>query len=171
MAKVKGLNKVLKQLKKFGVEAEKEIAGATSDAAQEIATNAKILAPKNFGDLSQQIRPQKVDELNYNVVAGASYSAYVEFGTGRKFRAPKELSALASEFKGKGGGFKDGLQSIKDWCKAKGIEESAAYPIFISILNNGTRPQPFLYPSWKKGQKQYVKDLKNLLKLLTAKYN
>lgn len=171
MAKVEGLDKVLKQLKQFGVEADKQIGGTTSDIAKEIVSSAKTLAPKNLGKLSQGIYDKKVDDLNYEIVAGESYSAYVEFGTGKKVSVPQELSSLASKFKGNGGGFAEGLQSIRDWCKSKGIEESAAYPIFMSILRNGTSPQPFLYPAWKKGQKQYVKDLQQLLKGLTAKYN
>jgi hypothetical protein len=32
------------------------------------------------------------------------------------------------------------------------------------------QPQPYLYPAFVKGRKQYLKDLKKLLKDLTKKY-
>lgn len=172
MAKIEGLDKVLKQLSKFGKEANNQIGETTSNNAKEIVANAKSLAPKNFGKLAQGIHDQKVDDLNYEIVAGESYSAYIEFGTGKYVSVPTELSSLASQFKGKGSGtFAEGLQSIKDWCNSKGIEESAAYPIFMSIIRNGIHPQPFLYPAWKQGQEQYVDDLKDDLSELTKKYN
>lgn len=168
---VKGLKEVLQSLKVFGDVATKEIGETTQNVAKEIEADAKKLAPSNLGTLRKTIHNEKVDELNYKVVSPADYSAYVEFGTGKKVSVPSELSELASKFKGKGGGFEKGLQSIKDWCRNKGIDESAAYPIFMSILRNGIRPQPFMYPAWKKGQTQYVIDLKDLLKDLTKKYN
>ena len=43
---------------------------------------------------------------------------------------------------------KQGLEAIKVWCKAKGIPEEAAYPIFAKILGAGINPQPFLYPAY-----------------------
>lgn len=168
---LKGLKEVLKSLDKFGDVAIQEIGETTQNVAKEIEANAKILAPKDKGSLHKTIYNEKVDELNYKVVSPQKYSAYVEFGTGKKVSVPSELSEIASKFKGQGGSFKEGLQSIKDWCRNKGIDESAAYPIFMSILRNGISPQPFMYPSWKKGQTQYVIDLKDLLKDLTKKYN
>jgi len=170
---LKGLDEVLKSLHNFGDEAEKQIAETTFNNAKGIVAAAKSLAPINLGKLAQGIYEEKIDDKNYYIVAGTSYSAYVEFGTGKYVSVPDELKNIASQFKGKGdsGSFAVGLQSIKDWCKNKGIEESAAYPIFMSILRNGIHAQPFLYPAWKKGQIQYVNDLKDDLKELTKKYN
>lgn len=174
-AEIKGLAKVLKSLEKFGDEADKSILLITRSNAKEIESNAKSKAPKNFGKLAQSIDTEQdvsKDNKSYKIVVNAEYGAYVEFGTGTKVQVPNELKDVASKFKGgKGGSFKQGLQSIKDWCKAKGIDENAAYPIFISILRTGIKPQPYLYPAWKIGQKQYLKDLKSELKRLTQKYN
>ncbi len=41
----------------------------------------------------------------------------------------------------------------------------------MSILRKGQEPQPYLYPAFVKGRKQYLKDLKELLKRLTKKYD
>jgi HK97 gp10 family phage protein len=167
---VRGLSKVLKDLDKFGKEADKGIDTITKVKSVDIAADAKALAPKNNGKLAQSIITTKVEKADYKVIVNSSYGAYVEFGTGAKVKVPAELSAMAAQFKGKkAGSFNEGLRAIKDWCRNKGIEESAAYPIFMSILKKGQEPQPFLYPAFVKGRKQYVNDLKHLLETLTKK--
>ena len=37
----------------------------------------------------------------------------------------------------------------------------------MSILKKGIKPQPFMYPAFVKGRKQYIKDLKDLLEDIT----
>ena len=169
---VKNLNKVLKSLKKFGKEADNLIDIYAEDTANQISVDAKLNAPKNLGKLAQSISSaEKVSDLNYKVVVKEDYAPYIEFGTGKKVRVPSEMQELANKVKKRGGTFEQGLESIKDWCKAKGIDVKLAYPIFISILNNGINPQPFLYPAFVKGRKNFIKDLKNVLDDLTKKYN
>ena len=168
---VKGLQKVLKNLHKFGAEAAVEIDKTTFAIANAIERDAKTNVRKNLNNLGKSIHTVALGESDYKVVVGASYGAYVEFGTGIKVQVPTEMQEIASQFKNKkSGSFETGLRSIKDWCKNKGIDESAAYPIFISILNKGMQPKPFLYPAFVKGRKEYKKDLKKLLKILTKKY-
>ena len=58
----------------------------------------------------------------------------------------QKVSYDIEENKGKGN-FEDGLESIKDWCRKKGIDVKLAYVIFVNILNKGIEPQPFLYPA------------------------
>ena len=137
---VKGLKKVLSNLKKFGAEAAVEIDISTMATALDIAKNAKTLAPKDMGKLAQSIYEAKISEADYKVVVGAYYGAYVEFGTGKKVQVPTELKEIAIQFKGAG----------------------------IKQIN--LQPQPFLYPAFVKGRKQYIKDLKKVLKKLTKKY-
>ena len=169
---IKGLTKVLKDLERFGDEAKHKIDNTTFVTSEAIAREAKTLAPKNISSLSLSIASIRVGEADYKVVVGSDYGAYVEFGTGSKVKVPTELQAVASQFKGKKAGtFEQGLRAIKDWCKNKGIPESAAYPIFMSILKKGQEPQPYLYPAFVKGRAQYLKDLKKLLEDLTKKYD
>lgn len=164
---VKGLDSLLKKLNAMGDEVTSEIDAIAEGTASEIALNARLKAPKNFGRLQQSINYSKADELKYVVTVDADYGAYVEFGTGRKVQVPPEFSDMASKFKGKSGSFEEGLKAIGDWAKAKGIPESAVYPIFMSIIKNGIRPQPYLYPAFVKGRAQFIEDLKQLLKRLT----
>lgn len=170
MAKtIKNIDKVLKKFKRFGEDGVKMVKVVTNANADEIVADAKAKAPKNVGKLAQSIHKVKEGEFNQIIRVGLEYGAYVEFGTGKKVSIPSELKDQASKFKGRKGSFKEGLQAIKDWCKSKGIEEKFAYPIFISILENGIQAQPYLYPAYVKGREQYLKDLKDGLKTLVKK--
>jgi HK97 gp10 family phage protein len=161
---------VIDQIKKFGKDAEKIIAAETEAIAIQMVSDAKRLAPKNFGKLAQSISYRKIKEFDYEITINAEYGAYLEFGTGTKVQIPPEFADMAASFKGKGrGSFKDGLESIKLWCRSKGIPEEAAYPIFAKILGAGINPQPFLYPAYVKGKKDYFENLKKALGRLNRK--
>jgi len=166
----KGTDKVIAEIRKFGVEAEKKINQETEAIAFQIESDSKKLAPKNFGKLAQSISKEKINPSNYKITVNEFYGAYMEFGTGAKVNVPAEFADMAASFKGSTGkSFKDGLEAIKIWCRAKGIDEKAAYPIFAKILGAGVNPQPFLYPSWVKGKNDYQNNLKRLLKSLNKK--
>jgi HK97 gp10 family phage protein len=173
---VKGVSEVISELRKIGKDIDKNINATTEEAAFFIEDRAKTLAPKNFGKLaqsistSQPITDRNKSLINRTITVNELYGGYMEFGTGAKVSVPKEFAEMAASFKGqKTGSFKDGLESIKAWCRAKGIDEKAAYPIFAKILGAGLNPKPFLYPAWTEGKKQYLKDLQNLLKTYNKK--
>jgi hypothetical protein len=134
---IKGIDQVVKELRKIGKDIEIEIDIATSDIANQISAEAKKLAPANMGKLRQSIYPAKITESNYKIVASAPYAAYMEFGTGGLINVPVGWEDLAIQFKGKG---------IKQ----------------VNIF-----PRPYLYPSYVKGKKDYLENLKKLL----LKYN
>ena len=172
---IKGKNKLIANFKKFAKEGEEETKKVTEFKALEIEAEAKRLAPVDMGELRQNIvavADRKRKGLKWSIIAFANYAAYVEFGTGKKVTVPDEFKDMAAEFKGKGGGsFEEGLKRIKAWCKRKGIDEDAAYPIFMSLLNVGMEPHPFLYPAFKKGEQTYKKDLEFVFQLLIDKYS
>ena len=167
---IKGLASTIAELKAFGEKAEKLINAETQSIAFQIEADAKKLAPKNFGKLAQSISHLEVKPALYKVTVNELYGAYMEFGTGTKVSVPAEFADMAATFKGKKqGSWKEGLEAIKVWCKAKGIPEEAAYLIFAKILGAGVNPQPFLYPAWTKGRKDYQNNLERLLKSLNKK--
>ena len=167
---IKGLASTIAELRAYGKDIDKMIDAETESIAFQIETDAKKLAPKNFGKLAQSISHAKVKPALYKVTVNELYGAYMEFGTGSKVNVPAEFTDMASSFKGKKQGtFKQGLEAIKVWCKSKGIPEEAAYPIFAKILGAGINPQPFLYPAWVKGKKDYQNNLERLLKSLNKK--
>ena len=144
---IKGLDKLLKDLQALGPDGVSVIEETTELIARDIEVDAKQLAPVNKGQhggtLKQNIKALKVDKLTWKVYANANgtapYSAYMEFGTGGLVDVPAELAEMAIKFKGKG------------------------------IKKIDLRPQPFLYPAFVKGRKNYVKELETELKALTKK--
>lgn len=164
----KGIRETIAKLQGFGKDVEKQINADIEATAIQIEGDAKKLAPKNFGKLAQSISHLKVKNLTWKVTVNEIYGAYMEFGTGTKVKVPAEFAKMAKTFQGKGKGtFKQALEAIKVWCKSKGIDEKAAYPILAKILGAGVNPQPFLYPAFKKGEKDLLKNLETMLK----KYN
>jgi hypothetical protein len=136
MANVKGINTVISDLRRFGKEAEKDIAGVTELTARNIEKYAKQSAPVNFGKLGQSIKAVKIDDFNWSIEAGgviAPYAPFVEFGTGGLVEVPEELKEQAIKFKGKG---------IKK----------------INLM-----PRPYLYPSLLRGRVEYLDKLKKVL--------
>ena len=167
---IKGLASTIAELRAYGKDIDKLINAGAQAIAFQIVTDAKKLAPKNFDKLAQSISHAKVKPALYKVTVNELYGAYMEFGTGSKVNVPAEFADMASSFKGKKQGtFKQGLEAIKVWCKSKGIPEEAAYPIFAKILGAGINPQPFLYPAYIKGKKDYQNNLERLLKSLNKK--
>lgn len=142
-AKLTGTNALLKKFERFGKEGEKEIESLTKIAADEIEAEAKRLAPKDKGaaGLSGNIVAEKINKKSWTVTAYEKYSAFMEFGTGGLVSIPKGWESMAAQFKGKG------------------------------IKKVNLMPQPFLYPAFKKGSREYVKDLKGSLRVLTNKFN
>lgn len=168
--KIIGTSKVIFELraKKKGID--KQIDDITQANAIEMAGDATKRAPEAFGKLKQSISYSKVADLKWKANTNKVYAAYMEFGTGTKVQIPAEFSDMAKSFQSGGkGNFKQALENIKLWCKKKGIDEKAAYPILLSILRVGVNPQPFFYPAWVVTKKRYVKDLENLLKTLNKK--
>ena len=133
---LKGTNEVIANLRKYGKEAEKDIAGVTEMVARNIESYAKSQAPANFGKLGQSIQAKKINEYNWAIEAGgvvAPYAPFVEFGTGGLVNVPDELKDQAIKFKGKG------------------------------IKQVNLRARPYLYPSLLRGRKEYLEKLEKLL--------
>lgn len=142
MAKIKGLDKLFKDLDKFGKDAviivDAEMEAMSSEMVGIAQTNARF----DTGKLKQSIRHEKKKYLFHVVDAGgdlAPYAPYHEFGTGGLVQVPKEFESDAKLAKGKG----------------------------IRLIN--ILPQPFMYPAFKHGQKELPKILKKELDKLAKK--
>jgi|694.fasta_scaffold06677_22 HK97 gp10 family phage protein len=133
---LKGINSVISDIRKYGKEAEKDIAGVTELVARNIEKYAKQTAPANLGKLGQSIQAEKVNDYNWNIEAGgilAPYAPFIEFGTGGLVDVPTELKEVAIKFKGKG------------------------------IKQVNLRARPYLYPALLKGRIEYIDKLKKVL--------
>ncbi len=170
--RVKGQKEVIKALNAFGKEGRKAIGGTVQDTMQTATRNAKRFAPVNNGQLRNGITYKKINTYSAKTVAMEPYSAYVEFGTGRQVSVPAEFRDMAIKFKGGGGGtFEQGLAAIRRWVIRKGIDEKAAFPIFMAILRRGITPNPFMYPAFIIVKRDFERDLHEDLQTLTKRFN
>jgi hypothetical protein len=168
------VSKLLNQINSFGNDAKRMAVGITNVVADSIVADAKQRAPSNFGQLRLSIaKTDATIQLNRSLIfSNAVYSPYVEFGTGTKVKIPAGFESLAAKYRGKGGGsFDDLLDSIRDWCKKKGIDDKLAYPIAVSILRTGIKPQPYFIPAYLIGVASYAKKLSKSIEIETKKYN
>ncbi len=140
-ANIIGTDALLKKFKSFGQEGERKFEQVTKVAAEEIKEDAKQRTPVDTGKLRQSISSQKEEGISYKIYSAEPYAPYMEFGTGGLVDIPKGWESLAAKFKGKG----------------------------IRQVNLPARP--YMYPAFKAGSKQYVKDLDKALDRLTIKFN
>src|SRR5688572_4961486 len=129
---VEGLDKAVKRFDSYPKRLRAEVNGEFQDASREFEQRAKSAAPADQGFLRNSISSYKERDLNYVVVSASDYSPYVEFGTRSKVRIPPGLESYASQFRGGGSG--NPKQMIFEWCRRKGIDQKAWYPIYISIM-------------------------------------
>lgn len=166
--KIKGLDAAVKQANKLAKTARVETQAALDTFGFSVEGTAKQLAPANEGRLRNAISAKR-GNLSASVVAAVIYAAYMEFGT-RKHAAqyvatlPQEWQQFAAQFKGDGtGSFADMIKSLMVWVKQRGLDDDAAYPIALKILQEGVRARPFLYPAVNANLKQLKEDLNNVI--------
>jgi HK97 gp10 family phage protein len=164
-----GMKELEGKLDNLTIALKQGVSDEINASALKIQSDAKKLSPVNFGQLRNSIALTKDSELTYTVSANASYSAYVEFGTGPQVNVPADFKSYAQQFKGKSGGsFKDMVEALTLWVKAKGIgngknQKGLAYIIALSILRKGLRPQPFLIPAYEQEKPKLIQNINNLL--------
>lgn len=171
---------IQKAIKEASVQRlQKACIDALGKTAENIVNDAKIeLRTKgaiNNGGLVNSIFAQPVTaDLKVNIEAGAFYASFIEFGT-RKFASqhvgslPAEWKDIASKTKGQSRGtFQDMVNSLTDWVEKKiptdEDPEKVARAIAISILRNGIRPRPYLYPAVVKNVNKFAQELDKVFK-------
>jgi hypothetical protein len=169
---VKGLDATIKKFETLAQRTQDDVQASLNDFGDRVEEMSKRLVAANSSDEGALLRSisKQYGNGNVSVKASARYAAYIEFGT-RKFAAsyvgslPPDWASYAATFKGSAGGtFQEFLMSIMAWCRRKGIDEKAAYPIARSIMINGIRPRPFLYPSVNAELPQLIDDIKAIFK-------
>jgi hypothetical protein len=149
--KIRGLDKTISDLKKFGNKAEEALSVAIETTAydmEDFATKEceRVIGKTSFkkltGKLIQSIDVIVVNDMNYIVEAGGSlapYAPYVEFGTGGLVDVPKEFDEQARRALGKG------------------------------IKQVNLPPRPYMYPAYIYGLKDIEKNLKIEIENLVKK--
>lgn len=170
--KIKNLKEFQKLFKKapgkvrdeFGTALNK-LAVRTQKLAVERARSKKI---HSTGNLIQQIKWKKIEQLAYAVISGADYSFYVE--KGRRpgkwppykpiFEWVQRHYSRFSSFKTKG---------------SRGAQKDIKTAVFLvrrKIGRKGTKPRPYMEYTWMKIQriadKYFDKALSNIVKSLSV---
>lgn len=169
------LTKGADRFKNMGSQLESVVDDVLNANAIELEEKAKQRAPVNEGLLKGQISANVSGHLRKEIAVNAFYAAYIEFGTGAYAAAyasslPPTWAEYAQKFKGKGNGtFAEMLTNLQTWVRLKGIAQgneikSVAYLIARSILRNGIKPHPFLYPAFAQQKPILEQDLENALK-------
>jgi tRNA(Ser,Leu) C12 N-acetylase TAN1 len=145
---IRGLDKTISDLKKFGNKVEEALSVALETTAydmEDFATKEceRVIGKTSFtkltGKLIQSIDVIVVNDMNYIVQAGGSlapYAPYVEFGTGGLVNVPKEFDEQARRALGKG------------------------------IKQVNLPPRPYMYPTLIYGRKQIEINLKKEIEQL-----
>jgi len=168
MARIKGMQQLRRTLTNFRKNAEREAKEALNIAVDKMIADAKANAPRDLFNLVNSIDKENRDN-GWTVVffVGEEHGAFQEFGTGSKAVVPPELETEASKFKGyKDGNFEEFVANIREWCSRNGIDPAAAWPIAVSILNRGLRPQPYFYPAYLKYRDTIIPDVRERLQRL-----
>jgi HK97 gp10 family phage protein len=153
----KDLQRVLRKLEDAESQIRKNGEVAIEASARKIESQAKRNAPTGVSNRLKASIDVRGSKLEREVFTDVKYAPFVEFGTKSKVDIPPGLEGYAMQFK-------DFEASIKRWAQLKGIPEEAVYPIMKSILHNGTKAQPFLFPAFFAEQPQLIKKLKKVIR-------
>jgi hypothetical protein len=188
---IKGLEPLLRKVQTYSVNIQSDVDGELTTSAKTISNNAKRKAPYSEGLLRGEIVPDTNVKFLKKVVAGAFYSPYVEFGTKKYVKVPTGVEAYAAGFRGKAnrGNFEQFVDSIEAWMKRKGIKAATqidfggklkkvrkrsslsqaiaqrqlARHIALRIMQNGIKPQPFLFPAMDSETPLLIERIKKIL--------
>lgn len=192
--KASGIDAILARFNTLANQAQNDVQIELNNFADDVARDAKLLVKANSsdeGNLLRNINPE-YGSGSVAITANTKYAAYIEFGT-RKFAAeyvsslPSDWQTYAATFKGRSnsGDYYDFLNAILDWVSRKGITArysvrtrkklknnkgdderllAAATAIALSILRNGIRPKPFMYPSVNKNLPVLIANIKDIFK-------
>lgn len=166
MAKITGGDKFRKDLKKLEELTRGGVVRALEVSTLEMLNETDKHIPVDQGQVRQQTGV-RVDAslLKGFLFSNAPHAPYVDLGTGSKAKIPEELAEVAAQYRGSTGGtFEQLLIAIQGWCKRKGIEEKAAYPIARSIARNGISGSQFMYLGLQKGKAAFGQQIGLLVK-------
>lgn len=159
-----GLDKVLKDIGRYGKEVQEEVDAELDAGSLSINADQKGRAPVNHGLLRNSNHVELSKFLFKEVLNGASYAGFIEFGTRTKVQIPAGLEEVAAEIRRNGTKEKDSKAQIYEWCRLKGIPEEAWFPIYRQIMTEGINAHPFFFPAIQKNIPIIIKRIKEAIK-------
>lgn len=183
--RVVGLDQLLARLKGAPKKLVEEVSGELEAGADDIAAGAIKDAPVDEGGIRRGISVARKNRTEFIVTSSARYSPFMEWGTKKRVSIPSSLTSYAAQFKGIKGGTKEQfLKAITSWVRRKGIRfdstvsfksgkrkgqrkkmtiKDTAYIIYLSILRNGVKPQPFFFKNLDKQAPMILKRVETVL--------
>lgn len=161
--KLQGFREFETKIKNLPKELKQEVGGETWEAAKHWEQLSKQAAPKDQGRLVGSIKGTKTEELASEVTVNALHAPYLEWGTITKVKVPSELQAYAATFRGGGAGGGKAKEFIYAWMKRVGVPKERQWFVFISIITKGIRPQPFFFIQKPIVEKEFFRNVQNIL--------
>lgn len=127
-------------IKKYGDSVENEI-------ESRLHGHDKIASGKLYDSIRYEVKETKAEFILSFLMA--DYGKYVDKGVKPQ---PQYLN-------GKGSGKSKFIESLKKWCRIKGLPEGAAYPIRKSIWKYGIAPTNFFTIPTTRRQKYFESEL------------
>lgn len=147
MGKVRGAKEVIRDLVNFGKEAERRIAQITESTAREIQGDAKQNVPLVLKYSYGNNTPSELHEVAQSIFAEKVSDLTWKVSQNSTLGAYVEFGT---------GAYVEVSEEWKD--------------VAMTYYVNGKGlmlPQPYFYPAWVQGKKQYVQDLEDVLEMLT----
>jgi GNAT superfamily N-acetyltransferase len=146
---IAGLSEIVSRLERLPIEVQEEVEGEIIDSVMRINGQQRKLAPIDQGGLRRGIgyeRKQGQGFSHFELYSNSEQSGYMEFGTRFRVRVPANLVGIAESMRGPGIATRlRAKEAIYAWCKRKGIEKRAWYPIYLAIMTIGVKPKPFFF--------------------------
>lgn len=140
-----------RELKKFSKMSHKRFSDELFDATNAGAKLAKRKAPKDEGDLWQNIHPEITRKgMTGEIISEKDYSAAVEYGTKPHHIRIRNKKVLAGPKR----------KAPSGWGNISG--EYAVYG--KKVQHPGTEAQPFMLPAWKFAKKKLYEGLRKVFK-------
>lgn len=135
--------RVVRRLNNLSLEVQDGVRSQVVKSGLKIENSAKRLAPSDTGRLRGSINNQVVNNGYTSIIrADVNYAMAVEKGSRSHFPPPSALEGWARRH------------------NAEGLE----FAIALMISRFGTRPRPFLIPSYEKEKPIFVKKLRRILR-------
>ncbi|MGL5086172.1 MAG: HK97-gp10 family putative phage morphogenesis protein [Clostridium sp.] len=152
MAKVKGLESLLKKLSKLGGDVEEVMFKSMQKQSEIVKGEAKLLCPVDSGDLRQSIY-SKVKRTDGKVIGviytNSDHAAYVEFGTGKVGESTNKNTEVSVSYKQE-----KWLVNIP----GIGVRFTAGQPA-----------QPYMYPALRNNREKIIENIKDDLRAAIRK--
>lgn len=155
--------KFKKQVEKFAKKSDQMLTSLVMTSAYNIMNNAKRNLTANKNRVTSALfNSIKVVMDNGKLIArvevNKDYSTNLEFGSKSKMQVPAGVDInLKPETT-----FDELYQSIKLWCKRRGLPKEAAYPIARQIAKVGQEAHPFLHPAYMEEKPKFTSKLKKV---------